>query len=344
MIMIKKIALRNFRGIAKGEIDLEPLTILVGPNNSGKTTILEALLLAHGTRSIFDPYPGPSVLEILSEIHSTLDSKGLDHLIFTYGAQTDKAGILYQLENGRKFAWAINIIGSRLLLRFSQIDENITFDNLINDTSISGSPRVEITRFTSGFTYTPQKLLANLLIYRYELINEYQKFLYTAWIDLVNKGISSKTAEWLSTVTEEKYTDLVAEPFGGKPSLSLYRSDKRRVRLGDVGDGIKILTLIRMAFDLLNPDILLWDDIESHMNPRTLSLLAMWIADITEKGKQAILTTHSLEATRTLASIAEKATIIRLDLQNGQLNTKKYSIEDIEKLKDIGIDLSLIHI
>ena len=36
---------------------------------------------------------------------------------------------------------------------------------------------------------------------------------------------------------------------------------------------------------------------------------------------------------------AEKATIIRLDLQNGQLNTKKYSIEDIEKLKDIGIDI-----
>ncbi|RLE62584.1 MAG: hypothetical protein DRJ47_10440, partial [Thermoprotei archaeon] len=47
-MMIKKVTLRNFRGIAKGEIDLEPLTILVGPNNSGKTTILEALLLAHG--------------------------------------------------------------------------------------------------------------------------------------------------------------------------------------------------------------------------------------------------------------------------------------------------------
>src|SRR5437016_9270450 len=45
--MIEKLEIENYRGIAHGEISgLAPLTILVGPNSSGKSTILEALLLA----------------------------------------------------------------------------------------------------------------------------------------------------------------------------------------------------------------------------------------------------------------------------------------------------------
>ncbi|RLF99594.1 MAG: hypothetical protein DRN49_04150 [Thaumarchaeota archaeon] len=43
--MIKKLRLENFKGIKSGEIELAPLTILLGANNSGKTTILEALFL-----------------------------------------------------------------------------------------------------------------------------------------------------------------------------------------------------------------------------------------------------------------------------------------------------------
>lgn len=45
--MITKLAIRDFCGIAEGEIhDCSQVNILIGPNNSGKTTILEALYLA----------------------------------------------------------------------------------------------------------------------------------------------------------------------------------------------------------------------------------------------------------------------------------------------------------
>jgi predicted ATP-dependent endonuclease of OLD family len=44
--MITKLRIKNFRGIKEGEIELAPLTILLGGNNSGNTTILEALFLA----------------------------------------------------------------------------------------------------------------------------------------------------------------------------------------------------------------------------------------------------------------------------------------------------------
>jgi energy-coupling factor transporter ATP-binding protein EcfA2 len=42
--MIATVEIENLRGIVKGALDdLAPLTILVGPNNSGKSTVLEAL-------------------------------------------------------------------------------------------------------------------------------------------------------------------------------------------------------------------------------------------------------------------------------------------------------------
>ena len=40
---IARVALRNYKSIAKCEIDLAPLTILVGPNGTGKSNFLDAL-------------------------------------------------------------------------------------------------------------------------------------------------------------------------------------------------------------------------------------------------------------------------------------------------------------
>jgi AAA15 family ATPase/GTPase len=42
---IKKLVIKNFKCIKELSIDLAPLTIFVGPNSSGKSSILEALAL-----------------------------------------------------------------------------------------------------------------------------------------------------------------------------------------------------------------------------------------------------------------------------------------------------------
>lgn len=42
--MIQKIEIENFRGIKHGGLDgLTDFNVIIGPNNSGKSTILEAL-------------------------------------------------------------------------------------------------------------------------------------------------------------------------------------------------------------------------------------------------------------------------------------------------------------
>src|SRR5437763_16380345 len=43
--MLTKLTLRNFRGFENHELPLRPMTIIVGRNNAGKSTVVEALRL-----------------------------------------------------------------------------------------------------------------------------------------------------------------------------------------------------------------------------------------------------------------------------------------------------------
>ncbi|MDP2917354.1 MAG: AAA family ATPase, partial [Dehalococcoidia bacterium] len=86
--MIKKLRLTNFKGIEQGEIEFSPLTILVGSNNSGKTTVLEALFLAPNPfRKVV--YGGTS-FDIVQGLHQTLDSNGVATLLLNYRADHAK--------------------------------------------------------------------------------------------------------------------------------------------------------------------------------------------------------------------------------------------------------------
>lgn len=42
--MISRLIIENFRGIQKANIELAPITVLIGPNNAGKSTVIYALL------------------------------------------------------------------------------------------------------------------------------------------------------------------------------------------------------------------------------------------------------------------------------------------------------------
>jgi hypothetical protein len=42
--LITKLSLKNFRGIETAEVDLAPITIITGPNNSGKSSLMYGLL------------------------------------------------------------------------------------------------------------------------------------------------------------------------------------------------------------------------------------------------------------------------------------------------------------
>ncbi|MEC4090923.1 ATP-dependent nuclease [Pseudoalteromonas rubra] len=75
---LQKLTIRNFRGIGYAEIDIENFTTLVGPNNIGKSTILNAIhLVLDNKKPKLEDWPGqkPSdeTMEIVCEFGSLED-------------------------------------------------------------------------------------------------------------------------------------------------------------------------------------------------------------------------------------------------------------------------------
>jgi len=334
-LIIRGLKLRYFRGVVRGYVELAPLTVLVGPNNSGKTTVLEALLLAHGFRDV----AGLSVLSILSAIHKTLESVGVDHLVYGYGAKARRAVATYIVDSQVK---SIAVDVSREMLRFYYV-EGLDADELIEVSELEriGKMIAQATRFTLSqwSIHDSTRLIANTLLLRDNLIREYQSFIYKNWVDFVNSGITGEVAQWVSRVVGEDYLDVTAEPVGGQQTLLLYKSDRTRVRLSDVGDGVQVLVVARMLVDYLKPEVILWDDVESHMNPRALQLLASWLSDLVELGRQVVVSTHSIEAARLILKLAPKAILVRLELKSGTLGAKSLTVEELEKLEELGVDV-----
>lgn len=64
-----KIAVRNFGPIAAGTVDLRPLTVFVGPSNTGKTYFATLLYTLHRSFVGFPPIPFPQI-EVLSPMQS----------------------------------------------------------------------------------------------------------------------------------------------------------------------------------------------------------------------------------------------------------------------------------
>ncbi len=75
-MFLKEVRVKNFRSIKDVDIKLDESTILIGENNAGKSTLLDAIrkgLSRQGTRSVFDDYD----FYMDSEIASPKDSDGI---------------------------------------------------------------------------------------------------------------------------------------------------------------------------------------------------------------------------------------------------------------------------
>ncbi|MCP8309240.1 MAG: AAA family ATPase [archaeon] len=331
--MLTHVKIENFRGIKEGEIELAPLTILLGPNNSGKTTILEALFLAPNPLRIVPYYPNTLASGVIYSLHKTLDSEGYAFLLYNYVSNQAKI--------------ECNFNGETYLLRFVKEGDQI---QMLGEKTKTTDGEKEIVRTIFGqvpvsqYTHqrtTTKSIMENTLLINHSLIDAGYRYLQNNWASIVNLGICGKVAKESSEFSYESYRDITIEPFLGRElTIYAYLEDGRRIRLGDLGEGIQSYIISRILYELEKPKILLWDDIESHFNPRILSSIAEWFYDLLEDGRQVILTTHSIEATKIIAGLNEEKTWIYLtSLENNVLKTKRLTLKEVIEYSEAGIDI-----
>jgi len=343
VVMIRILKLKNFKGIKSGEIELAPLTILLGANNSGKTTILEALFLApNPLRKVpYRVFHGSLYLDraaqVVHEMHRTLESEGFAFLFNNYTSELaeieckmDKEDYLLQFIKGDPYYIYISTNKEIREFRTTRLDGK--------DIKYFGTLSLSSSETTAAYEFL---FIDDTLLITSKLVKAGFEYLRYNWAYIINSGICEKITKEASTLSPEKYENVTIEPFlGGKLAIYAFLEDGSRRRLGDLGEGIQSYIIARILYEFIKPKVLLWDDVEAHFNPRVLLKISEWFSDIVKEGKQVVLTTHSLEAVRTIASLnEEKAKIYLTSLKKGVLETKGLTLGEFEELLKAGVDL-----
>jgi predicted ATPase len=321
--VIHQLRLRNFKGVVEGEAELDKLTILVGPNNSGKTTILEALFLApNPLRQV--PYVPTTAVQLLLEYHKTLSEKGYAFLLNKYIAnnmviKVDDRELLFTKINGSGIAVKVNYL--------SQSGETGILDlgYLRPDGNVEVRSNVQIAD--------------NTLLLSTKLAKFAHEYLQSRWIEISNTRAPALISREVSRFVSEEYVNVTAEPFmAGSMTFYAMLADGTRVRLSDLGAGVHLYVVNRLLYEHYRPDVVLWDDLETHFNPRLLTHVAEWFADLVEEGKQVIVSTHSLEVVEKIIAFVEDATVLLTSLRDGKLKVRRVKPDELEEWAKAGID------
>ena len=329
--MIRTLTLRNFRGVREGELRLAPLTVLVGPNNSGKSSVLEALFLAPNPLRIVRYLGGGNrcAAEALRTIHSRVGESGYGFLLHNY-----TVGECEIKCDGYSLRMRVDRDYINLFVR----SPSSTEPTRIGALSLSGNTSATAEGDVREKVYLGERVV----MFTHALLGEYFGFVRREWIRITNSGIAIRVAGELSELVSERYVDMTFEPFmGGSFSLYVLLEGGRRVRVGDLGDGAQIYLIARIVCELERPTVLLWDDVEAHLNPRAILRLAEWFSELVEGGTQVIVSTHSLEATGIISAVNDYSKILLLSLRNGKLEGREMSAEEVKELYEAGIDIRM---
>lgn len=258
-------------------------------------------------------------------MHETLNSQGYAFLLYNYTA--NHAEIECEVD------------GEDYVLLFDKKDPDISvYTKKRGEEDYIGRMDMSTSSIRGN---EPKTLIDNTLLISSKLVKSGYQYLERNWASIINLGVCKKVAEDVSGLVYDNYRDITIEPFlGGKLAIYGFLEDGRRIRLGDLGEGVQNYIIARILYELENPKVLLWDDIEAHLNPRMLLNIAERFFDIVEDDNQVIITTHSLEAARTIAGInEEKAAIYLTSLEKSTLKTKKFTLKEIKEFSEAGIDV-----
>jgi AAA15 family ATPase/GTPase len=348
--MLSKIKIENFKGIKYCEIsDLGKVNVFVGRNNSGKSSILDALCLI---RSAFNPW-------LFNELipHLLLRRKAVERSMyvlrnFWYNYDTtqrikfnlefksgeklnieilfrndtdleilleDPSGIMGRLINGKYFGGVFirldGIISSQgkikdIALRYPHIDTFLSEIVLIDDYLARKLELLEINVFNRIYEQRRDKKLAKKL-------NE------------------------VYNVEAETLTYIPISPAPQKFRLSVLTKDSY-LHIDDMGDGTKYAMIILSLGLLLKDTAFLVEEVESHQHSGAITKFILKLVEIAnQQNVQLYLTTHSIEVLNVLSQLPEEYDIhlFYIENKNGYIDVKHLGRNvDFKILLDLGVD------
>ena len=294
--MLQRLEIKNFKAFEAVTLNLSPLTILSGLNSSGKSTILQTLILlkqSYGRGMQDSSLLLNGVYQKLGVGFDVLYEKAVDDMIsislvvdgkrtnLSYQALVDSSELRskrsrFPSKNMQEFTCTVHYLSSQRIAPSPIYDQTGYFSDDILDFGPDGRLAVGYLSDHFNDTVVHPHLCAN---------NE-------------DTSLSSLTNYWMSYISP----DVRVEPIINRKSqtVELYYSyeegtyNSRSHKSTNVGFGLTgILPIIVQLLTAKQGDILIFENPEAYIHPAGQSKLGKMFAAATADGIQIIVETHS---------------------------------------------------
>lgn len=296
--MLTNLSLRNFKGFLTGDIPLRPVTLLAGLNSSGKSSILQALLLLRQIES--DPLDSERLRLNLQGQYVRLGT-GRDVLCEFADVDELELGVTFQDQRKANFLFSYDASSDRLHTPAGSVEKLIwllDFKAMHYLCAERWGPRVTYplskSEAESGVGATGELAYHYLLLHRDERIADDSM----AHPRAKSHGLLNQVQAWLGEISpglrldikEVPEADIAIPKFGFERAASIATSFYRPT---NVGFGLSYsLPIITVLLSAKPGSVVLLENPEAHLHPRGQSELARLIA-LASSRLQVIVETHS---------------------------------------------------
>jgi predicted ATPase len=338
--VITSVSIENFRGVRRGGVEgLAPISILVGPNNVGKSTVLEAIAL---TSQEGNPIEAAKLL--LRRGGPKLDA--LEHVLHVRESEAE-IRIRTKSSDGKTAGWLLTISKSKLTTEKSDVEgkpmkgsKTRLATRLAPEVALGQGelPGIAPPRRSQ---YQPEhEIFANdddqlgianpattaepfpSCLVDLETVREHDA-LEDAHARIGKEGRLDQVVEALQRAMPG-LTNLLVFKTGSKFVLHSVRGKEHPVPAYLAGDGFKrFLALAASVFGMKNGSVLL-EEPETYQHPRYMQELVKLLHLAAREGAQIILSTHSIELVDMLLHAPEAdgktyPAVHRMSLHEGEL-------------------------
>lgn len=276
--MIKKLKIQGLKSIDEIILELKNLNLLVGVNSSGKSTIIQSLLIA---------------------------SQNISNDKYNFNGNLVSLGDYSEVRNFNTNAKNINI-------EIDSIYDNYKFEFFENkDAKITKNNKKNELEFDNGLYYLSASRIGYLDTYEKNIKSVYKYGINGEYcLDYLNKNRSKILDEnmvkddtsltlyhsvnyWFTyiiggsvEIQDIKQTDRIKVLFSGKNGID--------VRTKNIGSGLSyLISIIIMCLSLEENETLIIENPEIHLHPKAQSRLIEFLIFISKRNRQLIIETHS---------------------------------------------------
>jgi energy-coupling factor transporter ATP-binding protein EcfA2 len=340
---LHRLALEAYRGISGLVLeDLKPLSLVVGANNSGKSSILEAIALL-----LRAPDPGQWV--------QVARQRDLDMPLEDALWSMFPGGAVFHLEDGPQQSQSISLRGkldsqTARVVQARGLATERWGDNNESELVLSVELKVDQEKpSVLEFRRTSPTPWGRGTAFKAYTITSAAHRSTRGFVEhlshVVDSGRKSLAIE-LACVFDPDIENLDIVELAGRRSVRVTHRIRGVVDLSSFGDGLRRAVLFSLVLARAAGGVLLIDEIDVGIHPAVMNAVFAKLCTAAEEVQtQVIMTTHSLEAVDALVAAvadrnaADEFAAYWVQRKDGQHAVRRYDFAKLCRLREGGLDI-----